>query len=140
MHRNRHLPNPCARQGLSLPSLRLGELLGRLGRSCFPGIGLARPLPFTGLSYYSDLDCVGSWVVDSQVVGEFADYRACIFWTVCLDVHPEELACTDAGHLLVATLQNEILMNRLSFRISSEGLVLNDDFDYVAAGSHTSLY
>src|SRR5207302_7222586 len=53
-----------------------------------PGYWITATFPITWLSYYSDLDCMSRWVVDSKIIGELADNRPCIFRTFGFDVHP----------------------------------------------------
>src|SRR5207247_10681858 len=104
---------------MSVLALTTSRRISRVSRSqLLPGYWITATSPITGLSYYSDLDCVGCWVVDSKVIGKFANYRPCVFRSVVFYVHPLVFACAHTGYLIVAAFPSDILMYRVAFRIA----------------------
>ena len=71
---------------------------------------------------------MGRGIVNSEVLTELPNKLFSFLCRVGLNIHSQELAGSNICHLRVASLQYEIVVDRLSFRIPSQGLVLYDDF------------
>ena len=68
-------------------------------------------------------------IVDPKIITEFPNQLFSVLRGAGFDIHPQELASPNLCHLRVASFQYQIVVDRLSFRIPSQGLVFHDDLD-----------
>jgi len=69
-----------------------------------------------------------SRIVDAKIITELPNQLFSIFRRAGFNIHPQELASPNTCHLRVPSFQDQIVMNRFSFGIPGERLVLNDNF------------
>jgi hypothetical protein len=69
-----------------------------------------------------------SRVVDPKIITELPNQLFSIFRRASFNIHPQELASPNICHLRVPSLQDQIVMDRLSFRIPGQRLVLDNNF------------
>jgi len=67
-------------------------------------------------------------IVDPKIITELSNQLFSIFRRTGFNIHPQELASPNVCHLRVPSFQDQIVMDRLSFRIPGQRLVLNDNF------------
>jgi hypothetical protein len=69
-----------------------------------------------------------SRIVDPKIITELPNQLFSIFRRASFNTHPQKLASPNICHLRVPSLQDQIVMDRLSFRIPGQRLVLDNNF------------
>jgi hypothetical protein len=69
-----------------------------------------------------------SGIVDPKIITELPNELFSVFRRTGFNIHSQKLASPNVCHLRVPSLQDQIVMDRLSFRIPGQRLVLNDNF------------
>jgi len=67
-------------------------------------------------------------IVDPKIITELSNQLFSIFRRAGFNTHPQKLSSSNICHLRVPSFQDQIVMDRLSFRIPGQRLVLNDNF------------
>ncbi len=87
-------------------------------------------------AHNSYLANMGGGIVDPQIITQFSDQLLSVLGRPSLNIHPQELTGPNIRHLRVASLQDQIVMDRLTLGITSKRLVLNDHFDSIRRRTH----
>jgi len=69
-----------------------------------------------------------SRIVDPKIITELPNQLFSIFRRAGFNIHPQKLASPNICHLRIPSLQDQIVMDRLSFGIPGQRLVLDDNF------------
>jgi len=67
-------------------------------------------------------------IVDPKIIAELSNQLFSIFRRAGLNIHPQELSSSNICHLRVPSFQDQIVMDRLPFRIPGQRFILDYNF------------